>query len=285
MTAFVSIRIDADMILDPSLKPLIDKLTLINPKWVFSSNKKTSEYEVMIDHGRYNPTAEHRAPEGFSYIRAVDVSEDGEKLGLIGVDTHYRSNTDQRFVYYVNSWRINKSRGNQNTTSSLKIETITRECKKLFKPKNRLEVYEKGVEELQNKFNRAHRELVTPIQHANFIKSVASVQLLAYSLLHNIPIIDREIVDTRDALMSDKYKKAVEDYDVAYSISSSTRYPVVEVGGMFMYAGATEVECKTYEELSQSQQEKIAVLQLMQDNEMVRDVGFRASAGKYYLTQ
>jgi hypothetical protein len=52
-----------------------------------------------------------------------------------------------------------------------------------------------------------------------------------------------------------------------------------------MYAGATEVECKTYEELSQSQQEKIAVLQLMQDNEMVRDVGFRASAGKYYLTQ
>ena len=31
MTAFVSIRIDADMMLDPSLKALIDKLTLINP--------------------------------------------------------------------------------------------------------------------------------------------------------------------------------------------------------------------------------------------------------------
>ena len=285
MTAFVSIRIDTDMMLDPSLKALIDKLTLINPKWVFSSNKKTSEYETVIDYKGYSPTAENRAPEGFSYIRAVDVSEDDEKLGLVGVDTHYRSNVEQRFVYYVNSWRLNKSRGNRNTTSSLKIETITRECKKLFKPKNRLEVYEKGVEELQNKFNRAHRELVTPIQHSNFIKSVASVQLLAYSLLHNIPITDREIVDTRDALMSDKYKKAVEDYDVAYSVSSSTRYPVVEVGGMFMYAGATEVECKTYEELSQSQQEKIAVLQLMQDNEMVRDVGFRASAGKYYLIQ
>jgi hypothetical protein len=284
MTTFVNIRIDSDMMIDPSLKVLVDKLTLVNPKWVFSSNKKTSKYETMIDYKGYNPSTEHRAPEGFQFVRALDVRENDELLGNVGVDTHYRSNADQRFIWYMSSWRINKSRGRQHSTQSLKVETIVRECKKLFKPKNKLELFEKGSELLSERFGRAMRDLTAPIDHGRHIRSTAGVQVLAYYLLNDIPVVDAEVVNTRNALMTDGFKKAVEEYELAGSVYHSNRYAVVEVGdGMFMYEHEGEVVCKSFDELTQSQQDKIAVLQLMQDNEMVRDVGFRASAGKYYL--
>jgi hypothetical protein len=52
-----------------------------------------------------------------------------------------------------------------------------------------------------------------------------------------------------------------------------------------MVEGDSDVQLvtKEYEELSQNMQDKIAVLQLMQDNEMVRNVGFRAKAGVFLI--
>jgi hypothetical protein len=74
-------------------------------------------------------------------------------------------------------------------------------------------------------------------------------------------------------------------------ISRADKIAMIDVGGRFAYKTMVEGEpdvqliTKEYEELSQGMQDKIAVLQLMQDNEMVRNVGFRAKAGVFLLVR
>ena len=289
MTAFVNIRMTSETVMiDPHLKVLVDRLIMVNPKLVFSQPKAASEYEYDVSFNWSKIKEKHSAPEGFKFIRFMNAYEDGEKIGLVGVDQESKSDTG--FIYTVSNWRIDKSRGRRNTTTTKKIDVAVRECKKTFKKRNILELYEKGEEDAVSACNRAVRSLCDPISSSHLIRNGTGMQLVGYCLANNIPFDNKELIAIHDKLKSQEYIEAVDKYFLAKDIHNTlNKMAVVDVGGRFAYKTMVEGEpdvqlvTKEYEELSQSMQDKIAVLQLMQDNEMVKDVGFRAKAGVFLI--
>jgi hypothetical protein len=288
MTAFVNIRMtDERLLIDPQLKVLVDKLIMLNPKFVFAQPKETSEYECDVTFTYGKSKENYRAPEGCKFIRFMKVYEDNEWVGTVGVDQESRSDTN--FVFTVSNWRIDKSRGRRNTTTTKKLDVAVRECKKAFKKRNLLELYEKGSDDAISACNRAVRDLSNPISNSHILRNSTAVQLVAYCLANNMPFDNRDLIDAHAKLKSPEYTKAVDEYLLAMEVSRANKMAVVDVGGRFAYKAMVEGEAdvqlvtKAYEELSQHMQDKIAVLQLMQDNEMVRNVGFRAKAGVFVL--
>ena len=288
MTAFVNIRMtDPKVLVDPYLKTLIDKLVMLNPKLVFIQPKQVSEFEYNVSFNFAKAKEKHKAPDDCKYIRTMSVYEDNEKVGVVGVDQDSRG--DEGFIYTVSNWRIDKARGRRNTTTTKKIDVAVRECKKTFKKRNILELYEKGYDDATLAVNRAARDLTSPISGSQLLRNSTSVQLVAYCMANNLPFDNKELIDTHGKLKSQEYGEAVDKYLLAMEISRANKMAVIDVGGRFAYKAMVEGQpdvqliTKEYEELSQNMQDKIAVLQLMQDNEMVRNVGFRAKAGVFLI--
>ena len=290
MTAFVNIRMTSEKVLiDPHLKVLVDRLIMLNPKLVFAQPKQVSEFEYDASFNYSKPKEKYKAPDDCKYIRTMSVYEDNEKVGVVGVDQDGRSDTG--YIYTVSNWRIDKSRGRRNTTTTKKIDVAIRECKKTFKKRNILELYEKGQDDATTACNRAIRDLTNPITNSQLLRNSTGIQLVAYCMANNLPFDNKELITLHDKLKSEEYGEAVDKYLLAMEVSRANKMAVVDVGGRFAYKAMVEEQpdvqliTKEYEELSQSMQDKIAVLQLMQDNEMVRNVGFRAKAGMFLILQ
>lgn len=290
MTAFVNIRMTSEKVLiDPHLKVLVDRLIMLNPKLVFSQPKQVSEFEYDASFNYSKPKEKYKAPDDCKYIRTMSVYEDNEKVGVVGVDQDSRSDTG--YIYTVSNWRIDKSRGRRNTTTTKKIDVAVRECKKTFKKRNILELYEKGQDDATTACNRAIRDLTNPITNSQLLRNSTGIQLVAYCMANNLPFDNKELITLHDKLKSEEYGEAVDKYLLAMEVSRANKMAVIDVGGRFAYKAMVEEQpdvqliTKEYEELSQSMQDKIAVLQLMQDNEMVRNVGFRAKAGMFLILQ
>jgi len=288
MTAFVNIRMtDPKVLVDPRLKALIDKLVMLNPKLVFVQPKQVSEFEYDVSFNFSKAKEKYKAPDDCKYIRTMSVYEDNEKVGVVGVDQDSRG--DEGFIYTVSNWRIDKARGRRNTTTTKKMDVAIRECKKTFKKRNILELYDKGHDDAILAVNRAARDLTSPISGSQLLRNSTSVQLVAYCMANNLPFDNKELIDTHGKLKSQEYGEAVDKYLLAMEISRADKMAVIDVGGRFAYRtmleGESDVQLvtKEYEELPQIMQDKIAVLQLMQDNEMVRNVGFRAKAGVFLI--
>jgi hypothetical protein len=288
MTAFVNIRMTGEKVLiDPKLKSLVDRLIMLNPKFVFAQPKQVSEFEFDVAFNYSMPKEKYKAPEDCKYIRTMSVYEDNEKVGVVGVD--HESNSDTGFIYTVSNWRIDKSRGRRNTTTTKKMDVAIRECKKTFKKRNILELYEKGYDDATTACGRAIRSLCEPISSSHLIRNSTGMQLVGYCLANNIPFDNKELIDIHNKLKSQEYLEAVDKYSLAKEVQNTDKIAMIDVGGRFAYKTMVEGEpdlqlvTKEYEELPQSMQDKIAVLQLMQDNEMVRDVGFRAKAGVFLI--
>jgi len=290
MTAFVNIRMTSEKVLiDPHLKVLVDRLIMLNPKLVFAQPKQVSEFEYDASFNYSKPKEKYKAPDDCKYIRTMSVYEDNEKVGVVGVDQDGRSDTG--YIYTVSNWRIDKSRGRRNTTTTKKIDVAIRECKKTFKKRNILELYEKGQDDATTACNRAIRDLTNPITNSQLLRNSTGIQLVAYCMANNLPFDNKELITLHDKLKSEEYGEAVDKYLLAMEVSRANKMAVIDVGGRFAYKAMVEEQpdvqliTKEYEELSQSMQDKIAVLQLMQDNEMVRNVGFRAKAGMFLILQ
>lgn len=290
MTAFVNIRMTSEKVLiDPHLKVLVDRLIMLNPKLVFAQPKQVSEFEYDASFNYSKPKEKYKAPDDCKYIRTMSVYEDNEKVGVVGVDQDSRSDTG--YIYTVSNWRIDKSRGRRNTTTTKKIDVAIRECKKTFKKRNILELYEKGQDDATTACNRAIRDLTNPITNSQLLRNSTGIQLVAYCMANNLPFDNKELITLHDKLKSEEYGEAVDKYLLAMEVSRANKMAVIDVGGRFAYKAMVEEQpdvqliTKEYEELSQSMQDKIAVLQLMQDNEMVRNVGFRAKAGMFLILQ
>ena len=288
MTTFVNIRIrNEKALVDPDLKELVNKLILINPKLVFADPKSASLHDYSVRYSWGGNKEKYTAPEGFQYLYKLAVYEENEQVGMVSVDRGGKG--DLGFTYKVTNWRIEKSRGARNTTSTSKMEVALRECKKQFKRRNISELYDKAYEDSRQAFNSACRELRDPISSGSLIPHTQNIKILAYCLVNGIVVDNPDLLLVQEKMKTEEYSKAVQEYLLVNDMSSRPLELYVDIGGRFAFKGMVEGQAdvqlisKPYEELSEKVQSQIAVLQLMQDNELVRDVGFRYKAGRYLL--
>ena len=286
MTQFNNIRIPADTILDPLLVPLVDKLALDKPNWIFKA-KPTNK------HGRHrysDPVFEgDKLPTGTTYAREVDVFENDEELGTIGVDWTHRRGQAQRYHWAVESWRIDRQRGSANTKTSMKMDIIVREAKKVFKPKGLTELMVSAKPRISSAWYSAVRELTTPFDRMQGIKSNTDLQLYAFCLANNRDVDMTKFTHLLKQLRSSEYETMIANYELGRQLDDEvTNDNVLDVvihDGMFVISEPNNNEHRrtAYEEMPIPWQERIAVLQLVSDGELVRNTGYRMNGTHFRI--
>jgi len=118
--------------LEPSLDEYIDKLAMLKPlcKFVATDDHIVSSWRSFVnEEGKKDRKI-------FEYLSYVSVYQDGEHLGDIGVEEVYRKNEGGYCgVYFVKSFRVEKSRGRDNTTFSKHLKVVLRTANKVFIPR------------------------------------------------------------------------------------------------------------------------------------------------------
>ena len=286
MTQFTNIRLPSDTILDPLLVPLVDKLALDKPKWIFKA-KSTNK------HGRHrhsDPVFEgDKLTANIKYTREVDVFENDEELGTIGVDWTHRRGQSQRYHWTVESWRIDRQRGSANTKTSMKMDIIVREAKKIFKPKGLTELMATAKPRISSAWYSAVREFTAPFERLQGIKSNTDLQLYAFCLANNRAVDMNKFAHLLKQLRSPEFETMIANYELGRQmedqVTNDNVLDVVIHDGMFVVAEPNNDVPRrmAYEEMPIPWQERIAVLQLVSDGELVRDTGYRVHETWYRI--
>lgn len=275
MSNFANILLPADRLIDPFLKVLVDKLALNNPKWVFKTNKDSQSRAIGY---KYDDPA-GKAPEGFSYTRTIIVREEGEMLGQISVDSGYRRNSYAP-LYEIKSWRIETVRGGQNVTRTEKLDIAARKVKKSFVRMDHSEFLAKAIDTVDTHVRNCLRSLRRTINDRVLVKDMVYLQKWAYCTVRGLPIPDEINKQIREAFDSEQFEKAMGEYELAYEFEflwgEKRTIIIAEKDGQYIFRDEHGlIMALEYASLPQTWQERIAVLQLMEDNELVRDVGYR----------
>jgi hypothetical protein len=275
MSNFANIRLPADRLIDPFLKVLVDKLALSNPKWVFSTNKDSQSRAIG---SKYDDPA-GKAPDGFSYTRTIIVREEGEMLGQISVDSGYRRNSYAP-LYEIKSWRIETVRGGQNVTRTEKLDIAARKVKKSFIRMDHSEFLVKAIDTVDTHVRNCLRSLRHTVGSRTLIKDLVYLQKWAYCTVRGLPVPDAIDKQVRETFDSEQFEKAMGEYELAYEFeflwNEKQTIVIAEKDGQYIFRDEHDViMALEYASLPQTWQERIAVLLLMEDNELVRDVGYR----------
>jgi hypothetical protein len=112
---------DADM--HPNLPAYVAEVALIKPTCDFFVNDECVQTGWRRD--------DSGNTEDYKQIYRVNVREDGENIGFLSIVRQYRNGANED-VYGVGSFRINKSRGRSDETTTKHLKVALRNVKKLM---------------------------------------------------------------------------------------------------------------------------------------------------------
>lgn len=290
MSKFANIKLHENYELDPALAELINPLALRHPTITFGTQGYDPDQLQWNSRSRPvlgGPLVSNHT-EDTRYMDKIKVSFGEELLGYVGVTTKNARSGGYEVMFFLNNWRLGERSGtSRETVRTTKLNVALRSFKKYFIPTSMLEAHEKGKESIMDAQQAALRTLRRMITQGNEIRSdLAAVQRHMYLMMNDLPV-DVDISNKLKGIFtSDKYRKEMENYMLAQSMDGHSFLAVVQHHGMFMYqphASEETVVQQTYEELPEFIQTGVAVLQLCQNNEVVRDVGYRYQSGMFAI--
>ena len=285
--SFANIQIPALYALDPFLQELVNKLALDMPAFTFTT-KGISKQDIKY-HTSKSAIQDRKivSPEGVEFLRMVRAYKGAEHLGEISIDTRYSRRGPTEPIYCIKSWRIDNQRGSANTSSTTKLMGAVRIVKKTFIPMIAAEIIGKAGAEINSAFNGAIRDLVRPIQHSDMVPNTTIMQRYLYLLLRGEEIPDGVNELMRKDFLSEKYEKAMLEYMLAEKMMNKHYAVVVQYNDAYLikrfHADSHAIEYKPFDELPEKAQSALAVLQLMENSELVDDVGFRFNDRNFYI--
>ena len=140
----------------PKLEELLEAVSNSNPllNFVCDEHCLTRDWDKEL-------VKENGEKGGYThYVYRVKVFQDGEELGSVRADTRYRRSIGVELVYGIESFRINKERGNSNTTFTKDLKVALRTAKKAFVARANEELY-------NHVFNNVKQGLITLFSNAS----------------------------------------------------------------------------------------------------------------------
>jgi hypothetical protein len=283
--AFANIQLPPNLVLEPMLLELVNKLALDMPAFTFTTkgiapndlNYATAKTS-MCDRG-INP------PEGSQFLNKLKVYKGPELLGELFLDRRYSRRGGNEVIYSIKSWRIDNQRGSANTSTTTKITGAARLVKKHFVPQNMTEIVEKAANALARGLYDACRDLSRPVSHNQMGPNTLVMQMFLYQTVNGEPN-PSGADEVRKHFTSDKYHKAMSEYLLAGKMEKLKYLTVIQHNGAFLIRSLEgETAFKSFDELPEYMQNSIGVLQLMEDNELVDDVGFRLNDTNFLVAE
>lgn len=283
--AFANIQLPPNLVLEPMLGELVNKLALDMPAFTFTTkgmatndlNYATSKVSIC------DRTVS--APEDFQYLNKIRVYKGPELLGELFLDRRYSRRGGNEVIYSIKSWRIENQRGSANTSTTTKITGAARLAKKHFVPQNTAEIIDKAYNNLAHGLYTACRDLARPISHNQMGPNHLVTQMFLYQLM-NGETNPSGMDEIRKLFTSDKYHKAMSERMLAEKMEKLKYTTVVHHNNAFLVRPNTgEMEYKAFDELPEYMQNSIGVLQLMEDCELVDDVGYRLNDTNFLILE
>lgn len=280
--------------LDPKLAECVNKVALARPALMF-----TFEYSKHKTHSNVHSVENSaEAPDGGRYARRVEVTQDATLVGHITVSRHYHG---------LSNWRISvasrmvrpssRRRGDHEETHTTNVETAVRSAKKfLVKPQLGVVMYERGTD-LIDRYDTALRMLEAEIGRGRLMGDQAQMQLLLNSYLRGQEPDEKLAAVYKATVTTPQYEKALSEYMLAQHMRTHPDgvLPVCLIDGLYAFftggellgpkqkAERADVQLVPFEALPLKWQNNLAVLQLMENNEVVKDIGFRLDEANFLI--
>jgi hypothetical protein len=295
MSKFANIKLPENFVLDPSFEELIHTLALRYPTYTFGTKGlqpdqlQWSSYPIPR-----MKTKPEGTPEGTRFLHRVNVHSGSQELGSIDMECGM---LEGRRVakFLMHNWRLGEREGSRSSSlKTTKLDVALRTVKKFFVPRAMTETYDKASSELTHNFHKACGTLMRPIEQGQLSPPYVDIERYVYLSINNLDIPTGFKDSFEKTFASEKYIKAMAQYNLARDMVSMLSHPVFVYDGGYLYMASsseesaklgdtTEVQHLTYEELPESLKNNLAVLQLCKDNEIVRDVGYRQNADAFLV--
>ena len=235
------------------------------------------------------------------YVRCVAVLQGGREAGRIWLEQQYRYRSDDRKNYVIKSLHINNGRkGNQSATT--KIDVAVRNAKKYFEaPKNGELLYDEMGNAI-DMFQRCIQNLSYNIRRdvAFYGNRGTMAQMYLHSLFNGLPIDLAHEAELRATFTGDKFKTDLEHHLLGESMAKHKFKFIHVIDGDYCFftgddidpstvergaAGKAEVTSCAFDELPETWQNRLGVLQLMKDCEIVLDTGYRHNQNTFIIVE
>lgn len=272
---------------EPTLAELLKRLALIKPNLTFH-----------FDSPGWTRGA-NNGVEGMKYALRYEVRDNDEPCGVVTLDTRYNRSRGSETVYEFRSHLIEASSGRRRN-SAIRTADINRAMtlakKYLRAPTSGYKLHEKFTEAYRCAGGIIH-DLMRPIIRGNFLTSVKDAQILLNAYMTGRPTSTAVDSAMRAKLVSPAFDTALAEFQLAawfdqlpseeklfvYRHGNSCSFFSGDVPSNEQEANTSPVATLDFEDLPTAWQERLGVLQLMKDSELVLDVGLRTAEDSFFI--
>ncbi|MEI6880727.1 MAG: hypothetical protein WCK82_05310 [Bacteroidota bacterium] len=255
--------------------------------------------DCVSSHFKHNSDGTH----GYDYdISAIILCDEGERVGAISINTEYREGKET-VVYGVESFRIQKYRGNANRTVSKHLNVALRNVKKYIKGRDYSELATLIKENVSTRINSLRQMMQSRVCNAlNTDQLAVELSMLAYQARKagkeeftvSSLLAPKNMRYTNDlAEATKKHDKYCEGYKDAFVLSvmlnDKKGYGVsmYSNGSLAVYSFAND-EVRKYQavsELDPLMQTRLAMFKMTAELEPYEQFGCKFEGDMYYIVE
>jgi hypothetical protein len=284
------------VLLEPTLEEFVNKLALARPEWTFTFDYAKAKYHTVSKSMQHNQLA----PDDCAYVTRMDVTQNSRHLGVVSIQRNVTRDQTKKWCLTVASDNVAHSRQRGGTTKSTNMVTAIRNAKTYLKcPSLGKVVYEHATDTWERYDNALHKLEMT-IARGHLVPSLEGSQILLNALVRNQTPNPVLLSQFSAAMHNPKFENALSEYMLAQHMRCLVQgtIPIHLMEGLYAFfadnellrgprevAEKSEPQLVPFEALPLEWQNNLAVLQLMEDGEVVKDVGYRKDADNFVIVR
>jgi len=281
------------ILLEPTLKEFVDRVALARPEWTFTFDSAKDKHYTVSKCMQHNSLP----PDDIEYAVRMSVTQNNRHLGIVSIQRNISRDITKRWCLTVSSENIRHGRG--NTTRTTNMAVAIRNAKTYLKcPSLGKVVYEKATD-VQNRYSHALNRLEVTITRGHLLPSMEGAQILLNSFVRNQTPDAKLLTEFSEAVHNPKFEHSLSEYMLAQHMRNLPQgtIPICLIDGLYAFftdntlldssdvAAKSEPQLVPFEALPLEWQNNLAVLQLMEDNEVVKDVGYRVDGDNFLIVR
>lgn len=283
------------VVLEPTLEEFVNKVALAKPEWTFTFDYAKDKHYTVSKCMQHNSLP----PDDTEYAVRMSVTQNSRHLGIVSIQRNISRDATKRWCLTVASDNVQHSRQRGGTTKTTNMATAVRNAKTYLKCPSLGKVVYQHASETWDHYEHALNRLEVTIDRGHNMPSVAGAQILLNALVRNQTPDAVLLSQFSEAMHNPKFEEALSQYMLAKHMRTLPQgaIPIYLMEGLYAFftdnallqsqevAEKSEPQLVPFEALPLEWQNNLAVLQLMENNEVVKDVGYRRDADHFVIVR
>ena len=284
------------VLLEPTLAEFVNKLALAKPEWTFTYDSAKAKYHTTSKCMQNNQLA----PNDAEYAVRMDVTQNSRHLGVVSIQRNVSRDRTKKWCLTVSSENVKLTHPRGGTTKSTNMVTAIRNAKTYLKCPSLGKVVYEHATDTWDSYEHALNRLEVTIDRGHNMPSVAGAQILLNALVRNQTPDPILLSQFSVAMHNPKFEEALSRYMLAKHMRNLPQgaIPIYLMEGLYAFftdnellrgpreaAEKSEPQLVPFEALPLEWQNNLAVLQLMENGEVVKDVGYRKDADHFVIVR